>query len=500
MAKVEASFSIFQEELLATLDDAGIPVDEEMLIISRTLNESNKSVCRVNGTMVNLTMLRELSKNFIDIYGQHEYQSLLNSHKHILLLDRFCGEELTGLLENYTTSYRQLKSIKKEIKALVGDENEREQRIDILNFQSREIAEANLTVGEDVVLQKQKKRLVHGEKLQRLFREILDSLYEGGEMGNSAYDNMGVALHNLREAESLDENLQGYGDDLEDIYVKLEDISRELRRCQDVIEDAPEDLEAIDDRLALIQKLKKKYGNSLEEILLFHEKIEKELDKLSRAETVLEELTKKVEDEEKILMVQAKKLTTLRKKMAKSVERQIEDSLKDMEMIHGKFKIAITPAEGDALGFDKVEFLFSANLGESVKPLSKIASGGEMSRVMLALKSVLVDADEIETFVFDEIDTGISGRTAGKVGEKMNALAKKRQILCITHLPQIAAMADHHFLIEKTTVADMTKTSVMKLENEEALKEVARLIGSTKITTTTLAAAEELRKEKTKSK
>ncbi len=496
MAKVEASFSISDKETLLSLEASGIEVDEETLIISRTLNDAHKSVCRINGTMVNLTMLRELSKNFIDIYGQHEYQSLLNSQKHILLLDRFCGDELSTLLESYAASYRTVKSLKKEMNDLVGDENEREQRIDILTFQSREIAEANLVIGEDETLQKQKKRLAHSEKLTRCFSEILNSLYEGGNEGNSAYDNMGIALHNLREAENLDENLLGFADDLEDIYVKLEDVARELRRYQDTIEEAPDELEDIEDRLALIQKLKKKYGNSLEEILLFHEKIEKELDKLSRAEIVLDEIAKKIEEEEKICNAKAEKLTALRRKMAKSVEQQVEVSLQDMEMVHGKFRISITPFDGDILGQDKVEFLFSANLGETIKPLSKIASGGEMSRVMLALKSVLVDADEIETFVFDEIDTGISGRTAGKVGEKMNGLAKKRQIICITHLPQIAAMSDHHFLIEKSTIDDMTKTSVVKLEDKDALLEVARLIGSTKITTTTLAAAKELRKEK----
>ena len=284
---------------------------------------------------------------------------------------------------------------------------------------------------------------------------------------------------------------------MEDIYARLEDISREVKRYADNLEDDPAELERVEERLQVIYKLKRKYGGSVEAVLEFYEEISKEIEFYSNSQEKLEQLTAAREAEQEILDTAAQQLTNIREEAAKRVAKQIEDSLKDMEMNNAKFYIQVTPrTEWNAMGRDKVEFLISANAGEDLKPLAKIASGGEMSRVMLALKAVLVDADEIETFIFDEIDTGVSGRTAAKVGGKMSVIGQKRQILCITHLPQIAAMADKHFLIEKETINDQTITNVKNLDEDAAVAEVARLMGSATITNATLTAARELRASK----
>lgn len=495
-AAVEALFSVQSQALTEKLAENGIvPEEDGTLLITRTLSEAGKSVCRINGSTVTVGMLKEIAEDMIDIYGQHEHQSLLNPVKHIRLLDRFCGAGFGEAMEEYKNSRQRLKDLEKQLTILIGDESQREQRMDMLLFQKEEIEAAELQEGEEDALLEQKKRLSSMERLIRLTGESVTLLYDGDDRAPSACDQLGDALAKLQEAAEYDAALSPLADALADGYAAVEDCARELKREAEKQEADPEELERIEERLQLFYKLKRKYGGSIEAILEFYEKAVQELEFLSNSSEKAAELSAKKAAEEKRLSALAETLTARRRATAEQVEEQIETALHDMEMKHARFHIQIEEkADWGADGKDKVEFLISANAGEPLKPLAKIASGGEMSRVMLALKTVLVDADEIGTFIFDEIDTGVSGRTARRVGEKMRFLGGKRQLLCITHLPQIAAMADNHFLIEKESDAGETVTRVTALDEEGAVREVARLMND--VTETTLAAARELLAEK----
>ena len=495
-AAVEALFSVQSQALTEKLAENGIVHEEDgTLLITRTLSEAGKSVCRINGSTVTVGMLKEIAEDMIDIYGQHEHQSLLNPVKHIRLLDRFCGAGFGEAMDEYKNSRQRLKDLEKQLAILIGDESQREQRMDMLLFQKEEIEAAELQEGEEDALLEQKKRLSSMERLIRLTGESVTLLYDGDDRAPSACDQLGDALAKLREAAEYDAALSPLADALADGYAAVEDCARELKREAEEQEADPEELERIEERLQLFYKLKRKYGGSIEAVLEFYEKAVQELEFLSNSSEKAAELSAKKAAEEKRLSALAETLTARRRATAEQVEEQIETALHDMEMKHARFHIQIEEkADWGADGKDKVEFLISANAGEPLKPLAKIASGGEMSRVMLALKTVLVDADEIGTFIFDEIDTGVSGRTARRVGEKMRFLGGKRQLLCITHLPQIAAMADNHFLIEKESDAGETVTRVTALDEEGAVREVARLMND--VTETTLAAARELLAEK----
>ena len=495
-AAVEALFSVQSQALTEKLAENGIvPEEDGTLLITRTLSEAGKSVCRINGSTVTVGMLKEIAEDMIDIYGQHEHQSLLNPVKHIRLLDRFCGAGFGEAMEEYKNSRQRLKDLEKQLTILIGDESQREQRMDMLLFQKEEIEAAELQEGEEDALLEQKKRLSSMERLIRLTGESVTLLYDGDDRAPSACDQLGDALAKLQEAAEYDAALSPLADALADGYAAVEDCARELKREAEEQEADPEELERIEERLQLFYKLKRKYGGSIEAVLEFYEKAVQELEFLSNSSEKAAELSAKKAAEEKRLSALAETLTARRRATAEQVEEQIETALHDMEMKHARFHIQIEEkADWGADGKDKVEFLISANAGEPLKPLAKIASGVEMSRVMLALKTVLVDADEIGTFIFDEIDTGVSGRTARRVGEKMRFLGGKRQLLCITHLPQIAAMADNHFLIEKESDAGETVTRVTALDEEGAVREVARLMND--VTETTLAAARELLAEK----
>lgn len=498
LASVEALFMTKSEELQEKLAESGIAVEEDgAVLISRTLSDTGRSVCRVNGTTVTVGMLKEIATDLMDFYGQHEHQSLLNPARHIRLLDRFCGAGFGDALAAYQQSLRTMKELDSQLAALLGDESLREQRMDMLSFQKDEIAEAALQMGEEEMLLEQKKRLSSMEKLMRLTQESITLLYDGQEGMPSACDQLGDALSKLQEAAACDTALLPVADALADACAAVEDTARELKKEADKQENDPVLLEEIEERLQVIYKCKRKYGGTVEAVLAFYDTVTKELDFLSNSAEKAAELTAARQREEKRLIACAETLTARRKATAEQVAEQIEEALRDMEMKDARFSVKLEEkAEWSADGRDRVEFLISANQGEELKPLAKIASGGEMSRVMLALKTVLVDADEIGTFIFDEIDSGVSGRTARKVGEKMRFLGRKRQILCITHLPQIAAMADSHFRIEKESDGIQTTTHVEQLDEEGAVKEVARLIGGSNVTEVTLAAARELIQEK----
>lgn len=497
-AVVEALFSTDNPKVSVFLEKNGIPAEEDgTLLITRTMQASGKTVARVNGSTVTAGMLKELAGELLDIYGQHEHQSLLNPTRHIQLLDRFCGEELEEKLAEYRAEFSREKELKKQLEMLCGEESSRAQRLDILQFQKEEIEGASLRAGEEEELLEQKKRLGSVEKLMRLSVEGVELLYDGREGMASACDNLGEALRCLQEAAALDHSLAELCERMDNVYAQLEDGAREWKKYTRLLEADPDALENIEERLQIIYRLKRKYGGSVEAVLDFYQKAVEELDFLQNSEERAAELEYTLQAVHDRMTELAGEITAVRKSTALQVQTQVEQALHDMEMAQAKFYISVEKRDHFAAdGLDKVEFLISANAGEDLKPLAKIASGGEMSRVMLALKTVLVDADEIGTFIFDEIDTGVSGKTARKVGEKMSLLGKKRQILCITHLPQIAAMADNHFRIEKHVAEGRTTTTVESLDEKASCREIARLMGGEEITETTMAAARELRREK----
>ena len=396
-AAVEALFSVQSQALTEKLAENGIvPEEDGTLLITRTLSEAGKSVCRINGSTVTVGMLKEIAEDMIDIYGQHEHQSLLNPVKHIRLLDRFCGAGFGEAMEEYKNSRQRLKDLEKQLTILIGDESQREQRMDMLLFQKEEIEAAELQEGEEDALLEQKKRLSSMERLIRLTGESVTLLYDGDDRAPSACDQLGDALAKLQEAAEYDAALSPLADALADGYAAVEDCARELKREAEEQEADPEELERIEERLQLFYKLKRKYGGSIEAVLEFYEKAVQELEFLSNSSEKAAELSAKKAAEEKRLSALAETLTARRRATAEQVEEQIETALHDMEMKHARFHIQIEEkADWGADGKDKVEFLISANAGEPLKPLAKIASGGEMSRVMLALKTVLVKSGHL---------------------------------------------------------------------------------------------------------
>lgn len=496
-AVVEALFTVRDDTILKKLEQNGIKLEEDgTVLLTRTMNQSGKTICRINGSTVTVSMMRECAEGLMDIHGQHSHQSLLNTARHIQILDRFCGKKLEEEKQSFQTTYKKLKEIEKDLMQLMGDGKERVRKMDLLQFQMEEIGQAKLQIGEEEELLERRQILVNGEKIRNLTENSLLLLYHGTETESSAIDQLSRALEEVSDLAEYDNTIQNIYTTLSSVYAQMDDAVRDLKHYADTISQEPEELESVEERLQLIYGLKRKYGGSIEEILDFYQKAEKELDFLSNSEEIVQKLNKQKKNIEQELMKQAEILSNIRKEKAKQIQKDIEQQLWDLEMKHGKFAIAIEDKKEISLhGKDKVEFLISANAGEELKPLAKIASGGEMSRVMLALKTVLAEADSIEVFIFDEIDTGVSGRTAQKVAEKMALIGKGHQIICITHLPQIAAMADHHFLIEKTTQQEKTITTVKPLNEEESAHEIARLIGGAKMTQATWTAAKELKEQ-----
>lgn len=499
-AIVEALFLTKNPKVAFFLEEHGIPVESDgSLLIQRTMQASGRTMARINGSMATAGMLKALAEELLDIYGQHEHQSLLNPTRHITLLDRFCGDTLAPLLQEYEQCYIEQKQMQKQMQMLCGAEGDRAQRLDILRFQCEEIADAALYEGEEEELLQQKRRLSSVEKRMRLSMQGIHLLYEGREGQASVCDNLGEVVQTLQEVAELDDILSPLLERMDGLYAQIEDAARDWKRYAQELEADPDTLQNIEERLQVIYRLKRKYGGSISAVLTFYDKVCAELELLENSEEKVSELEQKMQKIRLQMETLAQKISKVRKKTAQQVQAQVEDALHDMQMPQAKFLISIQKRNQlHTDGMDLVEFLISPNAGEDLKPLSKIASGGEMSRVMLALKTVLVDADEIGTFVFDEIDTGVSGKTARKVGEKMHLLAQKRQILCITHLPQIAAMADNHYRIEKHIEHGRTITMVEELDEEASCLEIARLMGGETITETTLAAAKELCLEKQK--
>jgi DNA repair protein RecN (Recombination protein N) len=495
-AFVEALFYINNAESKAALRASGIEVDEEnALLLFRSLSETGKSLCRMNGRTITLGMLKELTPYFIDLHGQHEHQSLLNQTKHIELVDKFCPETLAQLKTELVENYNLYKDVVKQLKAITGEEKDRAATLELLSFQINEIEQAKLKPNEEETLQERKTVINSAEKLitaSATALEMLCGLNNPEEA--SAADKIAAALSAVERIAQLDPSKAPMAETLAALHSDLTDLSAELRDYYGNMEHDPQEIENIETRLDLIYGLKRKYGSTIADILSYYKTIKDRFEFMNNSEEAIAKLNQSKTSIEQAMLSICKQLSAIRKEAADSIESQMIAALRELGMKDVQFKIQFDRRDTFSLnGFDKVEFFISPNAGESLKLLAKTASGGEMSRVMLALKTVLAEVDPIETFIFDEIDTGVSGRTAQKVAEKLCALSQHHQILCITHLPQIAAMADDHYLVEKKTEDGRTTTTISRLGYDSSIGEIARLTGGAAITDVTLKAAAEMK-------
>lgn len=507
-ALIEAVFRVDAERVRDILNEMGMePEEDGTIILSREISLSGKNTCRINGKMVSATFMKAIGERLIDIHGQHDNQSLLKTECHIELLDSFAGESLRTAKEGYTKLLGQYRDVRTRLRALSGDPGERERKMDLLRFQVDEIRKAKLKAEEEEELNRQKTLLVNAEKISGTLASVYD-LLSAGSGGRSALDSMNESLVQLGAIAALDESYGEIYGRLQDLVFQLEDLAGDIRQGFESIEYDPALLDEIEERLDLIYRLKRKYGNSIPEIHSFCQEAEKHLEELEKSEETAKALEEEMEELEKQLYQAARKLNEERVKAASLLEREIMQQLDDLEMKRVKFRADIrfdAEAPDDpgrrfgSNGLDRVEFLISPNVGEPLKPLARIASGGEMSRVMLAIKTILAEVDSIPVLIFDEIDTGISGRAAQKVGEKLSYISRSHQVLCVTHQPQIACMADHNYLIEKMVEKEKTTTKVTRLDDGGKTREIARLLGG-EATEASLKYAEEMIKTAKKSR
>lgn len=486
--RVSAVFEVPDDpDLHALLTELGVEPEEGMLYLSREVQANGRSIARINGQPAPVSTLKAIGDRLVDMHGQHEHQSLLRPSSHLEFLDRWLGEPALQLRQRVRESVSALRETERALQELTAREREREQMIDLYRFQIDEICGANLQPGEDAQLETEARRLTHAEKLIALAGSAYDALM--GEHG--AYDQTANAARNLTEIMRIDSTVAAWSELLEGALVQLEEVARNLRAYAESIEYDPARLEAVIERQELIKRLKRKYGDTLEAVLQYAEEAEANLHALETQTERRAELEAELTRLQAEAQTHCEQLSALRRAGAGRFAEAVQSALRTLAMERAQFLVEVRPKPLDTTGADSVEFLFSANTGEPPRPLSKIASGGEMSRVMLALKSVLADAAPVPTLVFDEIDAGIGGRTAHAVGEQIAQLAQHCQILCITHLPQIACRASRHLLIEKSADGTATRVSVQPLEDETRVLEIARMLAGTP-TETALQHAREL--------
>jgi DNA repair protein RecN (Recombination protein N) len=490
------SYAVNDNKLIELLESMGIePQDDQSILISRTFTESGKNVCRVNGSMVTVGMLRELGQRLVDIHGQHDNQSLLRAETHIELLDLFAGEKLATEKVGYNESLQKLNALKTKLRALAGLDKERERTLDTLRFQIGEIEAARLYIGEDTELEAKSRIFAHSEDIISAFSNAYKYLRGEDDEDKNALDKIGFSLEAIRKVGDINSDYMDISNALEEIEEKLTDISRDIREIKDGTEYDPKVHKNVEERISLIQGLKRKYGETIEEVLKYLNDSKERLDEIEQSEELILKIREEIDSAEVSLHKRCEIMNKLRRKAANKLETDILKELADLEMPKTQFEVSIIscPDEGfNENGTDKVEFLFSPNMGEPLKPLSKIVSGGEMSRVMLAIKAILADIDSIPTLVFDEIDTGVSGKAASKLGEKLKAVAKGHQVICITHHAQIASQANTHYLIEKEEKGGRTLTLVKQLEGIDRENEIIRLLSGEHATPAAKKLAREL--------
>ena len=473
---------------LPWFEENGVEYDPET-IIQREVHLDGKNVCRVNGSLVTVSILNKLGIQLINIHGQHDSASLFDEANHLTFLDDFAGNET--IRADYSEKYSEVDKIRREINRISMDEGEKLRRMETLKYQIEEIEKANLEAGEDEALEERRKLLQNSEKIANGLNEAVESLYGG--------DDTDGATSLLNMAERALARIAKYSDDIASLHEKVADLMYQVQDAAEVARDVQyelsysgDELDRIESRLDVIHKLRRKYGTTCAEILEYLQKAKKELDEIEFADDHLERLKKKLKKAEKAAWDAALVLRQNRQEVADKLSARILTELAQLDMPKVQFACQFTELELTSNGADAVAFYMSANVGEALKPMSKVASGGELARIMLAMKNVLAEQDKVDTLIFDEVDTGVSGRAAQKVAEKLKAVARSKQVLCVTHLPQIAAMGDTHMLIAKGERDGRTYTTVTPLDLEGRKRELARIIGGANITEITLKSAEEM--------
>ncbi|MBW6463362.1 MAG: DNA repair protein RecN [Firmicutes bacterium] len=462
----------------AILDSAGIKREEE-LILAREIYRSGRGVARVNGRTVPVSFLKELGQVIVDLHGQHQHQSLLRPEKHIDLLDSFGGDKISSYRERLSVLYKKRQELKKELKRLGENSAERERRIDICSFQLKEIRSIDPLEGEDEELASREKVLANAEKLCTLVSQVYGDIYSGEEEGSveALVDRLSRSLVMLSEAAEIDQRLLPLCELISGAAAQIEEASHELRDYQFKIEYEPGELAIIQERLNLINSLKKKYGSTITAVFEFANGLEQEIERLINSEAIAEKVEAELNDLDREIESQCLELRAIRRETAAVLENMLEENLKELALPGARFAVDISEKElFTPLGKDHVEFLFSANRGEEVKPLAKIISGGEVSRVMLALKTILARQDLVPTLIFDEVDSGVGGATIQAVAEKLAGIAQHHQVMCVTHSPQIASMSDFHYHLFKETIEGRTVTRAEKLTGNERREELARML------------------------
>lgn len=487
----ELVFLVNREKQKEKLLELGITPEEDQVIISRKISDG-RSINKINGETVTLSQLRETASLLIDVHGQHEHQSLLQKKKHLEILDEFAKEELGPVKEKLAGAFQNWKKLKKQLQEAQMDEESRLREISLLEFETDEIGKAELVPGEDEELERRYRRMTNARKLM----EAAGSAYAltGYEEESGAGAVIGRAVRELQSAASFDEELSGLASLLSDVDGLLNDFNREMSDYLTSLEFDEKEFSETEERLNLLNYLKSRYGHTLEEILAYQEKQEQRLAALQDYDRYLQDLEARLKKAEEELQDLCAEASGIRQRYGKMLCEKIKEHLIDLNFLNVEFEMAFEELpEYTAQGKDSAEFLISTNPGEPLRPLMKIASGGELSRIMLAIKTVLADRDEIDTVIFDEIDVGISGRTAQKVSEKMMLIGRTRQVICITHLAQIAAMADSHYRIEKQVEEGETRTQIRRLSEKESIEELARILGGAEITDAVTKNAEEMR-------
>ncbi len=486
----ELIFSGEDSKTESILKEYDLPV-EENLIITRKISENGRSVSRINGETVSAGALKAVAACLIDIHGQHEHQSLLYKSSHLAMLDRFGKAELGGLVEEVKTSYHAYKEAQEQLSEAACNEEERNRKLAMLQFEISELEAANLRIGEDEELEERYRVLQHASRIQEAVSSATEYIGSGRE---NAEEYINRAIQRLSKVSDLDPHLAELYEQLGLVQESLTDLSASLSDYAEEMSGTEEEFSLTGERLDVLNKIKSRYGKTIEKSLQYLEEAKKERETMENYDDYVAGLRSTAEKAEKTFLAAAGKVSAIRIAQAKLLSEEIREALEDLNFLDVKFEIAVAKADKpNEKGLDEAEFFICTNPGEPLRPLSKIASGGELSRVMLALKSVTAGRDEIGTLIFDEIDTGVSGRTAQKVAEKMALIGGTRQVICITHLPQIAAMGDAHFRIEKHSDGERTKTSITALSESERVEELARILGGAEITASVMENAREMK-------
>ena len=483
-AVIQAVFEISKAQ---PLEDAGIPSEDGVLIVTREISSDGKSLCRANGIILPQNIVREIGQGLINIHGQHDSQALLNPSMHIAFLDSYAKNE--SLLSEYAEIYNRKKELEEKLSALEMDEAEKNYKTDLLSYQIDEIEKAAIKAGEKDSLSEERVLIANGEKIVLALNSAYEALY-GGE--SSAYDALSNASEGLSKISGLDDRFAQLHQRLTDLQYSADDISHEIYDIASETDYDEERLNEIEARLDMINRLERKYGGSEEAVLEFYNNAVSELSEIQNSDFETEKLLEELRHTDALLGDAAKKLTESRQKAGDKLAREVERELCELDMPNVKFSVFLESADFSKKGSDKVEFMISPNKGEPQKPLDKIASGGELSRIMLALKTILADGDDAQTLIFDEVDAGVSGSAAKKIAQKLSELSKKKQVICVSHQPQIAAAADNHIMIKKSEIDGRTVTTARLLDDEQRVSEIARIIDGDNITKTSIEHAEEM--------